>query len=172
MGSEGCCSDPVDISLLVLKIFSKCFGAELSFLFYAIRVLFGLILDGAEMLVVKTSVLKDLTEDNYNLDVGSNIAIGLMFSISLIIVAVLGGMVMQSGLDDDEVQTRKNRFFIAFKTTNILFAIVIGAGTLYGRDQLDFGKWEHIFLLVSLGLDILFDPIELIIGCCVCCRND
>jgi hypothetical protein len=172
MGSDGLCSDPADISLLVLKVFSSCLGGDLSFLFYAIRVLFGLILDGAEMLVLKTTVLKDLTEDNDNLDFGSNIAIALMFSISLIIVAVLGGMVLQSGLDEEEVQIRKNRFFIAFKTTNILFAIVIGAGTVYGRDELDFDKWEHIFLIVSLGLDVLFDPIELIIGCCVCCRND
>jgi hypothetical protein len=166
----------MDISLLVLKVFSSCLGDnDISFVFYVIRVLFGLIFDGAEMLLVKTTVLNELTKDNYNLDIGSTLAIVFMFIISLTIVSVLGGMVfgsVDSVLDEEKMKIRKNRFFIAFKTTNILFAIVIGAGTVYGRDELDFDKWEHIFLIVSLGLDVLFDPIELIIGCCVCCRNE
>jgi hypothetical protein len=134
---------------------------------YASRVFIGLGLDGTEILVLKTSVISDLTKGNDAVDAG----LGVMVFVCMTIIGILGGLVIQPRISKESLQRRKNIFYLAFKTINVVFAVFISIGTIYGRDQLDFNRWEHIFLVVSLGLDVLFGPFEMILGYYQCCRN-
>jgi hypothetical protein len=78
---------------------------------------------------------------------------------------------ISSDESDDQVQKRKNRFFLEFKIINLIFAAVIVAGTIYGKDEIDLSNRGHILLIVSLGLDAIFDPIDLIVGIILMCRS-
>lgn len=173
MSSDGLCSDPVDISLLVLKILAKICKGSVSFLFYALRAALGLLFDGIEIMLL-SEVLRNLRDENPDLE--TSLTIGLVFlvsfgfiGISLMIGYVLVGIF--SDESEDQVRSRKNKFFLVFKIINLVFAAAIGGVTIYAKDEIDFSNRQHIFLLVTLGLDALFDPIELLIGSIVMCRS-
>lgn len=165
MDSVSLCEDPVDFSLFVLKLASKCFGGELGFVFFMCRAAIGIALDGAELIILQTSVLDDITKDNTGLDIGLTLAAVLLMVGALLIIGWQAGAALQDGIDDSEKRRRVNRFFLTFKTVNSTLALIILAGTIYGRDYIVTDKAEQMFLLVSLGLDLLFDPFELILGC-------
>lgn len=170
MDSGGLCDDPVDLSMLFLKLFSKCLGTELRFVFVLCRAAIGISLDGFEMFILQSSVLKEFYEDNTGLEIGLMFAaIGLTIA-ALIIVSIQAVPVLIVWIGESEKKKYINRFFITFKTVNLILAVIILAGTIYGRTYIVTDKVEHIILLVSLGLDILLDPFELIFACCkVCC---
>jgi hypothetical protein len=173
MSSDGLCSDPVDFSLLILKILAKCCKGSLSFLFYALRAALGLLIDGIEIMLL-SFVLGKKIEDNKDLGTSLEIALGFLVSFGFIAISILIGYVLIGIFSDEsdyQVQKRKNRFFLGFKIINLIFAAVIGAGTIYGKDEIDLSNRGHILLIVSLGLDAVFDPIELVVGSIMMCRS-
>ena len=167
--ADSVCSDPVDLSLLALKLVSRCVAAELRFVFVLCRAVIGISLDTFELVVLSTSVLKEYTDDNIGLEIGLTLGISVLTIIALIIVSCMAVPVLS--LDTVDKQKAKNKFFITFKTVNLIIALIALAGTIYGREKIVFEEWTHVFLLVSMGMDVLMDPIELIIGCCIVCRQ-
>ena len=167
--ADSLCSDPVDLSLLTLKLVSKCLAAELRFVFVLCRAAIGISLDGFELVILTESVLKEYTKDNIGLEIGLILGISVLTIAALIIVGCMAVPVLSIGNSDKQRAT--NRFFITFKTVNLILALIILAGTIYGRENIDTETATHIFLIVSLGMDVLMDPIELIIGCCKLCRQ-
>ena len=163
--SDNICSDPVDLTLLALKLVSKCVAFELRFAFILIRAVIGISLDTFELIILSESVLKEYTEDNIGLEIGLILGISVLTIIALIIVSFMAVPVFS--LDTVDKRKAKNRFFITFKTINLIIALIALAGTIYGREKIVIEEWTHIFLLVSMGMDVLMDPIELIIGCCI-----
>ena len=170
--ADSLCEDPVDLSMLILKIASKCLPADLEifkYVFVLCRAAIGISLDGFELIILK-SVLEEYTKDNIGLDVGLILGICALTIAALLIVSCMAVPVFHLGTQDK--QRAVNRFFITFKAVNLTLALIILAGTIYGRENIDKEESTHIFLLVSLGMDVLMDPIELVFGCCKVCRTD
>ena len=163
----------MDLTMLILKLASKCLPAELAilrFVFVLCRAAIGISLDGFELIILTESVLKEYTKDNIGLEVGLIFGISALTIAALLIVTYMAVPVFHLGTQDK--QRAVNRFFITFKAVNLTLALIILAGTIYGRENIDKEVATHIFLLVSLGLDVLMDPIELIFGCYkVCCTE-
>lgn len=171
-----CCQDPLDFSLWILKVAARCCGKEMRALIYLLRGLIGIIYDFAEATLLATDVLFKDMDDAVVLIVA--IVVMLIFFIcAMITLAVLWGLAGQDNLDDDVRRVRYNRYFLAFKLTNIIFAGILTAGAVYKWEEFDIENLfkepdaAKIFLVVSLGVDILFDPFELLIATCIHCRS-
>ncbi|KAL4231201.1 hypothetical protein ACF0H5_008783 [Mactra antiquata] len=172
------CDDPTDISLWILKVLGKCLGGEMAGFMYLMRAGFGLALDYAETIILAVDILDVFAEDDTTIKIVTLSIMGVMFISSISLIGWLYGGVIQDGIDEDTRQRRFNRFFIVFKTVNVVFAAILTAGAVYGWEELDIQNLlkdpidgAKVFFVVSLGLDVLFDPFELLIGACIYCRN-
>ena len=151
--------DPMDISVFVLTLLLKCYVKDLKMAAHMIRAIAGFCFTFAEGFIV----IYDLLSKEEN-SLVITLACAGIFVVFLAILIVLGIIAIR-----DVGYQKVGIFFFVFKIMNLFMALIIGAGIIIGKEQLGFSKWYHIALVVCLGVDIAFDPIELIIACCCLC---
>ena len=169
------CEDPKDLSMLILRLATKCLPKKLEifrYVLYLCRAVIGISLDGVELIILK-SVLAEYTKDNIGLDVGLILGISALTIASIIVVTYTALPVLRLETPETpDKQRAVDRYFNTFKAVNLTLTLIILAGTIYGRKNIDIEEASHIFLLISLGLDVLMDPIELIFGCYKVCGTE
>lgn len=159
------CQEPGDLTLFILKLLTKSSDGEVGFIFYVARVVVALTMDCVEGVILVSDVLEASEGILWATVIGPSI-------IAICFLTVLGGLAIRVGLSASQKRKRKSRFFVIFKTINVIFAIALTGGVVYGWDELDIindQEASKMFLVVSLGIDILMDPIELIISLCIFC---
>ena len=169
------CEDPKDLSMLILRLATKCLPKKLEifrYVLYLCRAVIGISLDGVELIILK-SVLAEYTKDNIGLNIGLIFGISALTIASIIVVTYTALPVLRLETPETpDKQRAVDRYFNTFKAVNLTLTLIILAGTIYGRENIDIEEATHIFLLISLGLDVLMDPIELIFGCYKVCGTE
>ena len=146
----------MDLSIFVLTPILQFHMKDLKMAPYMIRAIAGFCFTFAEGFIV----LYDLLNGEEDIMMISLICAGI-FVAFLVILMLLGIIAIR------DVGYRKvGIFFFVFKIMNLLMALTILAGTIVGKEKLGFSKWYHVALVVCMGIDIAFDPMELIIACC------
>ena len=164
--------------MLILRLATKCLPKKLEifrYVLYLCRAVIGISLDGVELIILK-SVLAEYTKDNIGLDVGLIFGIIALTIAAIIVVTYTALPVLRFETPETQETLDKqravDRYFNTFKAVNLTLTLIILAGTIYGRKNIDIEEPSHIFLLISLGLDVLMDPIELIFGCYKVCGTE
>lgn len=153
------CDDPMDISVFVLNLFMKYFAKKFKMAAYVARAIGGFCFIFAEGFVVIYELLKCVKQQ---------LAIAFICAGIYVVLLVILLVIGYSAVKNDDYK-RVRIFFLVFKIMNFVMALIIGGGTLYGKGQLNFSYWLHIALIVCIGLDVVIDPIEIIMFCCWWC---
>ena len=146
----------MDLSVFILTPILQFYMKNLKMAPYMIRAIAGFCFTFAEGFIV----LFDLLDDEEEILMISLICAGI-FLVFLAITMLLGIIAIRD-VGDKFVGI----FFFVFKIMNLLMAMAILAGTVIGKEELGLSKWHHVALVVCMGIDIVFDPLELIIACC------
>lgn len=170
------CEDPADFTILLLKVLAACVSVEVRFLLYFCRCFLGLCMTLAESLILLFGL--DVFETaGTGVQIGALCAFMGTFIVGGSILGLLAGSMFLHGSTAEDNQRRKNKFFLTFKVINVIFTAFVTAVTVYSWETLDIKNLFNppeaakIFVVFSLGLDILFDPIEMVIGFCIFCRH-
>lgn len=115
-------------------------------------------------------------EETFSKDVRDSVYPWLIYAGIIVVGAgVLGYQAIQ--VIQDKMPWRT--FFITYKVIDLIFAGINVIGIVVVQDELEFDlwlddpadHWKDIALVVITGLDLTFDPIELVCVCC-CLRNE
>lgn len=154
-----CLEYPMDISVFLLTVLKKTFLKGFEILPYILRAIGGFIFTFAEGFVMISEMLK-----------GKDVKMEITYScaglyvVLLVILAIIGIIAVKT--DNDRMI---GIFFVVFKIMNLFMALIIGAGVVYGKDNLGLSNWHHTALVICVGIDIVIDPIEIIIFFCGWC---
>lgn len=154
-----CLEYPMDISVFLLTMLKKTFLKGFDLLPYIVRAIGGFIFTFAEGFVMISELL-----EGHDVQLEITYSCAGLYVVLLVILAIIGVIAVKT--DDDR---KIGIFFVVFKIMNLFMALIIGAGIVYGREQLGFSKWLHTALVVCVGIDIVIDPIEIIIFFCGYC---
>ncbi|KAL4231914.1 hypothetical protein ACF0H5_009490 [Mactra antiquata] len=173
------CQDPTDITMLVLKIMGKCCGGgDVKYWFCLCRGLCGLVFDLAEAIILMTGILDVATEGFNTVSTALMITFFVLYGVGTLTLVFMWWGAQFESEDDDEKRKKFNRFFMVFKCTNLICATILAVLAGINWEKLDIENLfkqpidgTKVFFVVGVGMDVLFDPIEVLIASCVMCRS-
>jgi len=158
----------MDILFLILTIMTKCCNDTLKTSAKVSRVMITYCLDVVSLLYVYNYFVEKISGEKYYEQ--ENIG-----AYAIYVVLVLAGIVMyvvlMVKLFADQITWRT--FFFVYKAQDLLFAVLNLVGIIVVKEELEFDLWldqpsEHwkaIAVVILTGVDLAFDPVEVIIAC-------
>lgn len=158
------CEEPTDVILFIAEQLTKCLPDPFRFAVYIFRILLSLVLDFAFAAKIYSDILEEYFSEEVHDSPWPYVGYAGFYVLCMSVLVYQGFRLAKEKLP-------KRTFMLTFKAIDLFLAGLNAAGVIVGRDDLDFNDWQTIVVVAVTGLDVVVDPIEIIIYCCVS-RNE
>ena len=167
-----CATDePLDILFLILNILTKCCVESLRLPLRLTRALISYCVNSGFLLYVYQYFIEETFSD----EVRDSVYPWLVY---VAIICAGGGVLGYQAVRIMSDKMTWRTFYLTYKLIDIVLAGLNLVGIIVVNEKLEFDLWmeepgEHlkdIALVVITSVDLVFDPVEIVIACC-CLRN-